>query len=1064
MAPIIAQPTANPYYSQASSVVVSGACMSGFTVTLTGSSTLSQACANSSFSFNVQNSTDGVYSYVISQTSANTYSTPVNFVWIKKSSIAPPGLTYPASSPFLSGLPSLTITGSCENGSTVSLSVDGSGSTVCNNSQYSLNLPKSADGDYNITVNQGDAAGNSASTSFIWKKHTLSVSPSNPFLVVGSLQFLTISGGSGSYSVTQTANNSGGSYNTSTGFYTVGHIANVVDTLTVTDTLGVSATVNITTSAGAADHLVLPATNGSGQTGTVGQALGTVLTVQVTDRFGNGISAVPLYVRTLVGDAVITSSTMPVSDVNGNVQVTVQMGYTSAVNVIWFGTLTANGALPDLAQTGNGTLQITEMAKSLSSGQIGSTFKVGTNPGALVLTDLNRDGYPDVAVLNVTAPSSVGILLGQKNGLFGSMSTISGICTGPNFIASGVFTSSGYTDLIVVCSGSGKYSMLISNGNGTFQSPINYSTGANETTPMSVAVADFDKDGKLDVAFATIGGVNVGVHYGNGDGTFAANPVEIPVGQGASNVVAFDINRDGYPDLAVANSGDGTITVILNNGGGSRAFTSQGPLQAGGGPVQLVTGDFNSDGWTDLACVNNTDSNVYIYLNLAGVLTQNYIAPTGSSPTSLAAGDFNGDGKKDLIVTNSGDNTVLLLIGQGDGTFASGSTINVETNPVFIAAGDVDKDGHLDVVLTGNTDSVIQVLPNQGGAVFGYVASTGNSPVAAVTADFNNDGIPDVAVINSGSMTVTLLKGLPIGFTTKTNGFMSPSTWASLATGASPSAIATADFDRDGCADLVIANQTAGKVWVYLGNCNGTFKAYSSYGVGSNPAGIAIADFNGDGYPDIAVANSGSSNVSILINNQNGTFGNKTDYAVDSGPAGIVAGNFNSIASGDTNMDLAVATGSTVSILLGKGTGGFLPYQSYTTGSGASSLVARDLNSDGILDIATANSSDGTVSVLIGNGDGTFKTKTDYACGSSPTAISTADFKGLGHNDLVIANGPSGTFTILFNSTGNFTNQLSLSTNVLTPSLVVGDFNKDGASDVLLIDATDNAVQTWMGH
>ena len=1059
VSPVVASPNVSPYYSSGNSVVISGACTTGDAVVLSGPTHDQTSCSASTFTFTLNQTSDGVYSYVITQNAPHQgASTPANFTWVRKSSVAPPSITYPSASPFLSGLAQLSIAGACENGATVSLTGDGSGSVVCANSMFSITLPKSADGDYTIGVNQTDLAGNSAASSVVWKKHVLAVSPNNPGLVVGKAQYLTITGGAPPYNVVVTTSNSGGTYNSTTGYYLTGHLANVVDTLTVTDSLSTTATVTVTTQPDIPDHLVLPALSGAAQVGIIGQPLASSIKVQITDQYGNGLPFIPVFFRPFIGDAAVTSTPLVVSDSNGYVTATVRLGYQSPINGILVGNI--GTPFPDAAQTGNGSIIITESYLSKGTGKIGSSFATGSNPGAFVVSDFNGDGYPDLAVLNINDPS-VGIFLGKGNGTFSTMTKVTGLCSGPNSIAAGDFNNDSKTDLILVCSGSDKYALIFGNGTGTFQTPIVVATGASETVPMAVAVGDFDHDGNLDFAIATVGGQNVGIRYGTGTGSFSA-PVEYAVGAGPGAIIAIDLNKDGYLDLAVANGNANTVSVLFNNQT-SRTFTAspQGQISTGVTPVALVGMDLNADGWNDLVVLSNSESSVYIYLNdQTGGLQQNATVSVGSSPTWAAIGDFNGDGHVDVVVANSGDNTALILNGDGFGNLLPGAVIPTETGPVFIGAGDVDKDGHTDIIVTAAANQVVQVIPNQGSSVFGYTASVGNGPNAGVTADFNGDGIPDAAILNSGSNNITILKGKPIGFTGKSNGFFT--LMNTLTTGASPSAIAAADLNNDGYMDLVVASSTAGSIRVYLGNGDGTFKPFTTYGVGSSPSGIAIQDFNGDGYMDIAVANSSSSTVSILTNARDGTFGTKSDFHVGNGPSAIVAGNFN----GDHNIDLAVAdfSAGTVSILLGNGNGTFQAYTDYAVSDGPISLVTGDFNADGKLDLAVANSSAGTVSILMGVGDGSFVTHADYACGSTPTGIVAGDFNGDGKTDLAVANGPALTMTVLFNNASTFNIQSSLSTNVSTNGLVVGDWNKDGSLDLLVLDVSNNAVETWMGH
>jgi hypothetical protein len=327
---------------------------------------------------------------------------------------------------------------------------------------------------------------------------------------------------------------------------------------------------------------------------------------------------------------------------------------------------------------------------------------------------------------------------------------------------------------------------------------------------------------------------------------------------------------------------------------------------------------------------------------------------TGSYPSSIAVGDFNGDGIPDLaIVDSETSNKVTILLGNGDGTFTPAAA-----SP-----------------------------------------ATGNYPFSIAAADFNGDGILDLAVVNNNDDTVTILLGNGDGtFTSMPN---------SPATGSFPNTVAVGDFNRDGLMDLAIANGGSSNVTILLGNGDGTFTPMqNSPAVGGSPHSIAVGDFNGDGIPDLATANTyGSANVTILLGKGDGTFiAAQNSPVTGSFPTAIAAGDFN----GDGKLDLAVTSSAYdyVTILLGDGTGNFTVGQNPATGANPLSIAVGDFNGDGIPDLAVANESENTVTILLGNGDGTFTATQDipnlflYV----PIFIAVGDFDGDGIPDLAVAN------------------------------------------------------------
>jgi predicted NUDIX family NTP pyrophosphohydrolase len=206
-------------------------------------------------------------------------------------------------------------------------------------------------------------------------------------------------------------------------------------------------------------------------------------------------------------------------------------------------------------------------------------------------------------------------------------------------------------------------SVLLGNGDGTFQAAVNFGAGS---LPLSVAVGDFNGDGVQDLAVANELSANVSVLLGNGDGTFQA-VVNFGAGNFPSSVAVGDFNGDGAQDLAVANNSSNNVSVLLGNGDGT--FTAAVNFGAGARPFSVAVGDFNGDGVQDLAVANEgtsaffTDGNVSVLLgNGDGTFQAAVNFGAGSNPWSVTVGDFNGDGAQDLAVANHHSANVSVLI------------------------------------------------------------------------------------------------------------------------------------------------------------------------------------------------------------------------------------------------------------------------------------------------------------------------------------------------------------------------------------------------------------------
>jgi len=339
-------------------------------------------------------------------------------------------------------------------------------------------------------------------------------------------------------------------------------------------------------------------------------------------------------------------------------------------------------------------------------------------------------------------------------------------------------------------------------------------------SPVSVVVGNFNGDSIPDLAVANLNDGTVTVILSDGKGGFTAGSA-IPVGQNPISIATADLNKDGNPDLVVANESDGTVTVLLGDGTGGFKRAAGSPFQVGTHPSSVAVGDFNGDGYPDLAIANRDSNNVTVLLSDGrGGFNPAPHSPfaVGTRPSSLAVGDFNGDGHPDLAIANELDNTVTVLLGDGTGNFnrATASPFAVGLNPTFVAVGDFNTDGNLDLAVTNLSGNNVTVLLGNGTGWFkadpaGPFAA-GSAPVSIAVSDFNGDSIPDLAISNSGSNNVTVLLGDGAG------GFKAApgSPYATGSTGNEPYSIAVGDFNGDGKLDLAIANLASGNVTVLL--------------------------------------------------------------------------------------------------------------------------------------------------------------------------------------------------------------------------------------------------------
>ncbi|MEO5699093.1 MAG: FG-GAP-like repeat-containing protein [Casimicrobiaceae bacterium] len=331
--------------------------------------------------------------------------------------------------------------------------------------------------------------------------------------------------------------------------------------------------------------------------------------------------------------------------------------------------------------------------------------------------------------------------------------------------------------------------------------------------PDGVVAADFDRDGRLDLATVNWSEGTVSVLLGRGDGTFAA-PATIVAGVGPIALAVADLNGDGKPDIVVSNLLSQDVTVLLGNGDGT---FSHGPsVPVGAALFGIVAGDFNGDGKVDLAVANGSSAGVAgqgIFLLFGtgnGGFQMGGAIPVGRNPMALAATDVDGDGRLDLVVANADDNSVLVLLAAGNGAFSYRGPYPVDWSPHGIAVGDLNGDGRPDLVVSNSRSNSVSVLLNGGGGTFLSAVryATGNAPGEVRVADFTGDGKPDIAVINALDDSLSLLAG---------NGDGTFGAAVSHAVLAYPLAVAMGDFNADGKPDLVVAAAGADALSVLLG-------------------------------------------------------------------------------------------------------------------------------------------------------------------------------------------------------------------------------------------------------
>lgn len=535
------------------------------------------------------------------------------------------------------------------------------------------------------------------------------------------------------------------------------------------------------------------------------------------------------------------------------------------------------------------------------------------------------------------------------------------------------------------------------------------------------------------------------------DGTVAPGTSTVTISGSSGNLTNSTMLTLIVPGAQVATS----TTLALTSSGTSVSSVTGGTMiaatatvKAGSTPVTTGQVDFCDataqfcDAYHLLGSAQLTRAGTATLRFVPGIGSRSYKAVFigTSSITSSASATAN------LAVTGSQQTTTSLAVTGSAGSYALTGTVT--------AAGPVVPSGSVSFLDTNNGNAQLSKTALVGGqATFSFINSqtvtVGSAPTSPVTGDFNNDGVPDLAVLNYNTNSISILLGKGDGTFTSAAG---------LTTAAQPTFAVVGDFNRDGNADLAILSSYGNSLVVFLGNGDGTFApAALSPQTGSYPNSLAMGDFNGDGLQDLAIGNQNISSLTILLGNGDGTFTPSTTQPTGgTSLRSLTPGDFN----GDGIQDLAAVTNTTgtLTILLGNGDGTFNSVAAPAGLQSFATIAVGDLNGDGKPDLVLANSG-APATVLLGNGDGSFRTGTNVAVGLYTSGLTVADMNQDGKPDLIAVNSyGSGVSTFLGNGDGTFGSGISSSTGSYPSAVAIGDWNGDGIPDVAVANNGNNFV------
>jgi hypothetical protein len=643
---------------------------------------------------------------------------------------------------------------------------------------------------------------------------------------------------------------------------------------------------------------------------------------------------------------------------------------------------------------------------------------------------------------------------------------------------------------IVTADYNGKISVLLGNGDGTFQPAYRVGDGLpngqakiisvysqNSSNSNSNSSSNSNGSGHK-TSFLVFSGNEASLIQSNGDGTFQPANVIINAPSFITSAAIGDFNGDGQPDLAVAYADD-NISILLSQPSGYGPLTLASTLSTGDFPVNgsMYAADFNNDGHTDLA-LSTVGGGIEVFLgNGDGTFASpTTVLQTSDSNIGFRLGDINDDGNTDILAGGS-TGSLTVLLGNGDGTFHELTGPNVPAGVKGGVSADFNGDGKPDVALVSASSSTVTVLPGNGDGTFGAALSynVGSGPYDVIAADFNGDGTPDIATINvvSDSVSVLLHTVAATG-----SGFQAPVTFP---TASKPKSIALADLTGNGIDDLVVAENHLNELQIFPGNGDGTFGAPTVLSGFNNAYSVKVADVNGDGHPDLIVGCSSNYNgvnnsfLAIALGNGNGTFKAPVIYNLPgnsnySGNVSIAVGDLN----GDHRPDIAVISNGGVNqldVLLNNGDGTFQAPLTYSTFTYPSAVAIGDLNGDGFPEIVVANSQSGTLSIFVNTlneetQQREFIDESNPRVGQAVRSIAIADLNGDGNADIVVSSpgnyylpGATATVGVLL---GNGDLGFAPLQDIALPgnragSALVGDVNGDGKPDIVVVTGYETA-------
>jgi hypothetical protein len=561
-----------------------------------------------------------------------------------------------------------------------------------------------------------------------------------------------------------------------------------------------------------------------------------------------------------------------------------------------------------------------------------------------------------------------------------------------------------------------------------------------------------------------------------------------------------DVTGDKLADLVCVSGRSARVTILPGSSNGP--FGEPFSVNLDAMPTAVKVRPFNSKG--DRAIFVVQDGKVVVLVPSSGRSFRKIVVPAARSAVDVDVADLDGNDLPDLLIGEV--DRLLLLRGNGDGTFGAPSTLDARYGVRHVLVADFDRDARPDVLVIGEDGlllyrvntvaggddvapgsvqmakprvllaspdiSAISVADVDGnghpdiaitdagrgtvsllmGGANGQIESgesyvTGRGPEQILLGDFTGDGRIDALVLNHVSDSVVLLPGTGSGFRSSS---------ALLADARDLSALAVGDFDGDGHLDIAALSEEGGTVTLFPGNGRGTFTTHAALRVGTQPRAAIAGRFRPGNTDDLAITDFATDEVVVLQSSGPDPLSTVQRVRVDAGPSAIAAGSFS--RAGLTDLAVGSQLSNTVSILRNDGNGHFAVVEDIAVATEPGFLILGDTNGDGRLDLLVGNDRSDSVNVLLGTPDGFAPAKQDHL-GDRARPLVAEDLDGDGHVDLVVANEGADVIEILPGTAGKaFGSRVRIPAGPRPHTVAAGDFNEDGLPDLAVLHESGRMV------